>query len=75
MRVRADPQNTSEPDLGEQVNARPVSKRNSDRDETETQMDYFFMNRKSDIGLMRVLNLLACESGCTLVFDGVEGPG
>ena len=56
MRVRADPQITSEPDLGEQVNAPPVPRRNSDRDETETQMDYFFMNRKRDIDLMCVLN-------------------
>ena len=52
-----------------------VPRRNSDRDVAETQMDYTFMNRKRDIDLMCVLNFLACESGCTFVCDGVEGPG
>ena len=42
----------------------PYKLRSSDRDVIETQMDYFYMNRRTDSELMTVLNFLGCESGC-----------
>ena len=41
----------------------------------KTQMDYFFMNCKTDSSLITVPKFLDCESGCTFVCTVDKGPG
>ena len=50
-------------------------RRSSDHDLLETQMDYFFMNRKTDSELMTLLNILDCESGFSFACAVDKGPG
>ena len=53
----------------------PHKRRTSDGDIPQTQMDYFFMNRKGDTELLTVLNFLDCESGCMFSCAVDKGPG
>ena len=52
----------------------PHKQRRSDRDVPETQMDHFFMNRKSDSALMTLLNFLDGVSGCTFACTVTRAP-
>ena len=53
----------------------PHKRRSSDRDVSETQMDYFLTNRQTDSELMKVPNFLDCESGCSFDCAVDKGPG
>ena len=47
----------------------PRKKRSSERDYPEMQLDYFFMNRRSDTELLTTLNLLhCCDIRCVCKF-------
>ena len=50
----------------------PHMRRSSDLDVPATEMDDFFLYRKTDRGLMTVLD---CESGCTFACAFHKGPG
>ena len=52
----------------------PHKRRSSDRDVSQTQTDYCFMNRNTDSELMTVLNFLDCESGCSFACAVNKGP-
>ena len=54
----------------------PHKRRSSDRDVSETEMDFFCMDHKTDRELMTVLkNFLDCESGCAFACAVDTGPG
>ena len=55
------------------VSPGPHQRRSSHREVPETQMDCFFMKRKTDSELMVVLNFPDCESRCTFACAG-KGP-
>ena len=53
----------------------PHTRRSADRDVPETQMDYYFVNRRTDSNLMQMFNFLDSESGCTFACAADKGPG
>ena len=53
----------------------PHKRRSPDRDVSDTKMDHFIMDRKTDSELMTALNSLDRESGCVFACAADKGPG